>query len=259
MSCLGNIVLIGLLLSAGLAAQSQVSEADAPALMAKVAKNYQAWTPKLNSSGVSIALKEVDRSSPRVKYLLMGTGFPSGRKFSIVSQPANRLDPQTMMTGVTLDSSGVAICAGTPGTCNGNGPNDPIELVFSPVKSEPVRIALVSDDEQHLRAFVTVVPIPNRTTDKNCTLESVMLAPMSSLVALQGTGFKQNADVTFLSESEGEHHDGTQKADSAGNLFIALGPVVKGKEKGTTKVSVISAECSLSLNLRWGKDSYEYK
>jgi len=74
-----------------------------------------------------------------------------------------------------------------------------------------------------------------------------------------GGGFKPNTDVTFLSESEGEHHDGMQKADADGNLFIALGPSVKGKDKGTAKVSVVSAECSLSLTLRWGKDSYEYK
>jgi len=37
-----------------------------------------------------------------------------------------------------------------------------------------------------------------------------------------------------------------------------MGQGVKGKEQGTTKLTVSSSECSLSLTLRWGKDSYEY-
>lgn len=248
-----GLLLVGSILATCVAVQSQISQADAPAVMERQVKNYQAWTPKLNSPGVSIELRETERSSPRIKYLLYAKGFPPGHRYAVISQPANQLQPQTMITGVTLDASGLAICAGTPGTCSGNGPNDPISLVFTPVKSEPIRIALVSDDEQHIKALTRVIPIPNRTTDKNCALESVMLAPKAVLVALEGSGFKPNADVTFLSESEGEHHDGVQRADADGNLFIALGQGVKGKDGGTTKVSVVSADCSLSLNLRWGR------
>ena len=194
-----------------------------------------------------------------IYYRLTASGFPAGLKYTIVTWPANRLQPQTGMTGVTLDSSGQAICAGTPGTCKGDGPNSPIEMQFSPVKSEPIRIALVSDDDKHLRAVINFVLIPNRATDKSCSFEEVMLAPNSALVGLQGNGFEPNADVQFLSESEGEHHDGQIKADADGNFFFAMGPGVKGKDKGVAKVSVISRVCSLSLTVPWGKDSYQYQ
>ncbi len=151
------------------------------------------------------------------------------------------------MAGVTLNDSGMAICAGIPGTCKGSAPNSPIDMQFSPVKSEPIRIALVSDDEKHLRAVINFVPIPNRVTDKNCSLEETMLAPNSALIALQGAGYEPNADIQFLSESDGEHHDGQIKSDSDGNFYFAMGLGVKGKEKGVTKVNVVSHGCSLSL------------
>lgn len=164
----------------------QVTEADAPAMMEQLAKKNQAWSPKLNSAGASITQVEVARDSPRIWYELHATGFPKDLKYTIVQWPANRLQPQDGMKGVTLDSFGRAICAGTAGTCRGGSPNSPIRMQFSPVKTEPIRIALVSDDEQHLRAVASFVPISNRVMDKGCSLESVMLAPNSALVAHPG-------------------------------------------------------------------------
>jgi hypothetical protein len=241
------IVLVGWLVLATVAS-SQISEAEAPALMQDLAKKHQAWNAKLNSPGVSIKLREVGRASPKIFYKMEATGFPPGLKYTLVTWPANRLAPQQWITDLWLDASGRV-----------TRPSGQVRLQFSPVKSEPVRLALVSDDDKHLRAVVNFVPIPNRATDKSCSVETVMLAPNSSLVAIQGTGFKPNASVTFLSESEGEHHDSQIKADADGNLYFAMGEGVKGKEKGTTKINVVSPECSVSLSSRWGKDSYEYQ
>ncbi len=235
----------------------QVSKDNAPGVMKGIAAKHQVWGPKSNSPGVSIRLREVGRSSPRIWYEITALGFPPGGTYTIVQWPANKLTFQQMMTGVTLDASGVAICAGTPGTCKGSSPNAPIHFQVSPYKSEPVRLALVSDDEKHLRAAVNFVPIPNQVTDKNCTVESVMLAPNSALVAIQGSGFKPNSELTFLSESEGEHHDGSVTTDANGNLFLAMGLGIEGKDKGTTTLSIISPQCSLLLKVPWGKDSYE--
>jgi hypothetical protein len=241
-------------------ASAQVTEQNAPALMAELAKQHQAWNPKSNSPGVSIKVSEVRRSQAhQIFYQLTASGFPPNLKYTIVTWPANRLKPQAGMTGVTLDASGLAVCAGVPETCKGDGPNSPIHMQFSPVKSEPVRLSLVSDDEMHLRAFISLVPIPNRVTDKKCSLEEVMLAPLSSLVALEGSGYEPNSDIQFFSESEGEHHDGQLKSDTDGNIYFAAGLGVKGKEKGVTKVSVVSHGCSLSLSIPWGKDSYQYE
>ena len=215
---------------------------------------------KIEQPGVSIKLSEVGKGpSHQIYYELMASGFPVGLKYIIVTWPANRLKPEAGMTGVTLDPSGLAICAGIPGTCKGDGPNSPIHLQFSPVKSEPIRLSLVSDDEKRLRAFTSLVPIPNRLTDRRCSLEEVMLAPLSSLVALQGSGYEPNAEIQFSSESEGEHHDGQLKPDSDGNLYFAMGLGVKGKENGVAKVNIVSHGCSLSLSIPWGRDSYQYE
>jgi len=239
---------------------AQVTQENAEAMMADLAKRHQGWNSKLNSPGTSIKLTEMRKSDPHlIYYELTASGFPLGLKYTIVTWPANQLKAKDGMTGVTLDASGVAICAGTPGTCEGSTPNSPISLQFSPVKSEPIRLVLVSDDERHLRAFLNFAPIPNRAVEKDCSLEEVMLAPNASLIALQGAGYEPNADIQFKSESEGEHHDGQLKTDSEGKFFFALGQGVKGKEKGMTKVNVASQGCSLSLTIPWGKDSYQYE
>ncbi len=237
-----------------------MTEAKAPELMAELARQNQAWNPKLNSPGVSIKVNEVGRSQTHgIYYQLAASGFPSNLKYTIVTWPANRLKPEARMTGVTLDASGLAVCAGGPGSCKGDGPDGPIHMEFAPVKSEPIRLALVSTDEKHLRAYVSFVPLPNRASDKKCSLEAVMLSPFSALVALQGSGYEPNSDIQFFSESEGEHHDGKLKADADGNFYFALGQGVKGKERGITKVSASSNQCSPTLSIRWGKDSYEYE
>ena len=228
--------------------------------MAELAKQNQSWSAKSNSPGVAIKLSEVRRTAPHlIFYELSATGFPAGLKYTIVTWAANRLKPEAGLTGVTLSNTGLAICAGTADTCKGGTTNNPIQLRFSPVRSEPIRISLVSKDEKHIRAFFSLVPIPNRATDKNCSLEEVMLSPLSALVALQGSGFEPNADIQMLSESEGEHHDGQLKSDADGNFYFAMATGVQGKDKGLTKVSVISRGCALSLSFPWGNDSYQYE
>jgi hypothetical protein len=253
-------ILVSIFLALLQPASAQVTEQNAPAMMMELARQNQAWNPKSNSPGVSIKVTEVGRSEAhQIYYQLSASGFPPNLKYTIATWPANRLKPQAGMTGVTLDASGLAVCAGTPGTCKGDGLNSPIHMQFTPVKSEPIRLSLVSDDDKHLRAFISWVPIPNRATDKKCSFEEVMLAPLSSLVALQGSGYEPNADIQFKSESEGEHHDGQIKSDADGNFYFAVGLGVKGKEKGVAKVKMISTGCSVSLDIPWGKDSYQYE
>jgi hypothetical protein len=123
-------------------AKTQVTEQNAPAIMAELARQNQAWNQKSNSPGVSIQISEVQRSQDHhIYYQLSASGFPPNLKYTIATWPANQLKPQAGITGVTLDSSGIAVCAGTPGTCKGDGPNSPIHMQFSPVKSEPIRLS----------------------------------------------------------------------------------------------------------------------
>ena len=62
--------------------------------------------------------------------------------------------------GVTLNSSGLAICAGRPGTCGtADNPDDPIDVIVQPIPGEPVRLGLISADGT-TKVFAKIVPNP---------------------------------------------------------------------------------------------------
>jgi hypothetical protein len=102
---------------------------------------------------------------------------------------------------------------------------------------------------------VNFVPISNRVSDKRCSLESVLLAPNASL---EGTGFKSNATLTMISESEGERHDGRLNADADGNPYFAMGQGKGQGERCDQADRLVGGVCS-SLAIKWGKDSYDYQ
>ena len=105
----------------------------------------------MNSPGVTLSLNEINRrritDRTLVTYELYATGMPKDHIFTIfevkISGQFNKL-----LEGVTLDSDGQAICAGRKGTCSGDAPNNPVDLVFFAGKAEPKRLALVSEDGQ---------------------------------------------------------------------------------------------------------------
>ena len=123
------------------------------------------------------------------------------------------------LEGVTLNSDGLAICAGREGTCQGDKPNDPIDLTVFAGKSEPKRFALISDDDSHQKGFVAAVPFPNTTTDSACRLESIIGTPNGELTFVQGSGFQANEELIVDSESYGEKHHEVTKAAADVPIF----------------------------------------
>lgn len=215
----------------------------------------RAWGPNLNSPHASISLrKEKSDTGPVVKYRLYATGLPRQSKYSLVTWPVTQLGPSTGLEGVTLNESGLAICAGLAGTCgSADKPNDPIDLTFIPVKGEPFRVALISASDPKLKAFLKIVPIPNEAKDKGCSIQAVLLLPGAVEVAIEGSGFPPNAALTLETNSEGEQHSGTGKTDSNGNYFSVILPYVQGMQRGTAHVKLNAAECQPALSFQWGK------
>ena len=213
------------------------------------------WNGTLNSPGVKLSLKEVSRSRATdrtlVKYELYATGFPKNLRYTIAEIKISGKVVQSL-AGVTLDEGGRAICAGLTGTCHGNGPNDPIDLVLSAGKGEPKRLSLISNDPDHLKAIVSVVPFPNVVTDKLCALESVIGTPKGEVTYIHGSGFEPNEELAFNAESYGEKHSGVSKAEPDGSYFAVALPSVKGKASGTTTWSVKGKNCNPVLTLNWG-------
>jgi hypothetical protein len=219
--------------------------------LGKIQKNFG---KKMNSPGVELSLKETTRSHAAdrtlVRYRLYGTGLPSKTTFALVQVQIDGSVTQ-VMDGVSLDASGQAICAGREGTCQGNGLNDPIDLVVYAGKGEPKRFGLVSDDEAHVKGFVGVVPFPNATTDKGCRLESIIGTPDGELTFIQGDGFEPNAELTISQSYDEKHHDAA-KAEADGSYFAAILPYVSGKKSGNSVWEVKSKSCAPKLNFSWG-------
>jgi len=186
-----------------------------------------------------------------VTYSMYGSGLSSKATYALMQVQIDGTVTR-IMDGVTLNASGQAICAGRAGTCQGNGPNDPIDLVVYAGKAEPKRFGLVSDDEAHVRGFVGVVPFPNSTTDKGCRLESIIGTPNGESTFIQGDGFEPNAELTIDSQSYDEKHHNTAKAEADGSYFVAILPYVSGKKSGESVWEVKSKSCDPKLTFSWG-------
>lgn len=167
--------------------------------------------------------------------------------------PVTQPGPSESLKGVTLDDTGMAICAGTPGTCGTpDKPNDPIDLILTPIPGEPTRLGLVSADQKD-RVFLKIVPVPNEAVDKQCHIESVLLTPGAEAVAIEAKGFRPNADLTIETSSGGEHAQGKAKAGEDGTYFTVALPYRTGIRHGTTSIKLKSAACNPSLTFNWGK------
>ncbi len=130
----------------------------------KLANIQRIFVKAMNSPGVTLSSKEIDRTRAAdhtlINYVFYTTGLPKNSLYDLFEV---RMDGSIVkdLEGVSLDAEGKAICEGRAGTCKGNGPGDIVGLSFSVSKSEPKRIALVSQDGQ-FKAAVSLIPFPKR-------------------------------------------------------------------------------------------------
>jgi hypothetical protein len=215
------------------------------AMVVKLANLQKNFGKKMNSPGVDLTLKEIDRSrtSDRtlVKYFLFATGLPTDLTYTLYRVQINGKITK-LFEGVTLDSDGMARCAPRKA---------PVELVFYAGKAEPERLSLVSNDT-HFKAFISVIPFPNSVTDRACKLESVIGMTKGEVTYIQGIGFEPNEELTVDGESYGEKNHAATKAEADGSYFGVALPHVLGKSSGTTRWSVKGKNCNPVLNFSWG-------
>ena len=205
-------------------AHGQSAEQDAAETLAKL---HEAWGPKASTPGASLVIKESVRAGQVISLRLYANGVPKDKVYSLVAWPVTQKGPSEQLGGVMLDASGLAICAGAPGTCgSANKPDDPIDIKVQPVPGEPVRLGLVSADGT--KVFAKVVPNPLRAEDRGCSVDATLLTPGAELVLIEGAGFPPNSDLTMESVSEGERHGGPGKVDTEGRYVSAILPSVKG-------------------------------
>jgi hypothetical protein len=214
-------------------------------------KIHRAWGPVTSTPNMSLTLAESSRSTEGIRMTLHTTGLPAGKTYSLVSWTITEKNPVTLMDGVTVDASGLAICAGTPGTCKGDKADDPIDLVLRPIAGEPVRLALISSD-QSIKVLANTVPIPLRGADQGCTLDAVLLSPGAEVVWIEAAGFIPKGTITVRSSSEGELRGDDKKANADGSFRTAILPYVEGLSHGVVTVTLKSGKCSPSVKIPWG-------
>jgi hypothetical protein len=217
-----------------------------------------AWGPKANSTGAVLTLVEGSRSTAEghgvVRYRMVTSGLPKEKVYSLLMWQLGG-QPQSVMSGITIDASGTAVCAGKPGTCRGDKADDPIDLAMQAGLGEVKRVALMSEDKS-IHAFASVVPFPNRTTDGACTVEATLVTPKAEAVMLSATGFKPETTLDIEMNSEGEIQHPAGKTDASGAHEWVVLPFKKGLTKGRARVSVHSGACNPSLSFAWGEGSY---
>jgi hypothetical protein len=220
---------------------------------ANLVKMHQAWGSAASSPNATLSIREQERSGKIITFRLYTDGLRKDTVYSLVAWPVTQRGPSEALKGVTLDDSGLAVCAGRPGTCGSpDKPNDPIDLKLSPTQGEPVRLGLVSTD-QSIKVFARMVPLPFRGEDRGCSVEATLLTPGSELVVIDGAGFPPNSEVVMDSNSEGERHGGKASVSSEGRYTSAILPYKQGVTRGTTTVSLKSDKCSPSVAFPWGR------
>ncbi len=218
-----------------------------------IVKTNNGWGEKLNASGAVLTVLETGRANGRISYRLHAEGLPKDHIYSLIQWPVTQRQPIVALQGVTINSSGIAVCAGRAGTCgDASKPDDPIDLQTAPVLGEPLRFALAAQDDKNLRAAIKLVPIPNFGVDQGCRVDAVLLTPHAELISIEASGFPTNTEVALTQDAEGEVHNAWQKIDGTGKLSWAVMPAKAGLKHGSVKIQVKAPGCSPQVSVAWG-------
>ena len=256
---IGAIFLLAFFLLAIPALISARQSADPFKDPAAVARTTGDWiNGKLSSAGVSVEVKEMERSTDggklKVQYQVFVKGAPKDQTYVFSAWPINAPEPVEQMQGLSLMPDGLVVCAGRlPGQCGEKSqPDDPVNFTFAPGQGEVFRLGLISADRKW-KAFFAIVPDPIIKSDKSCSVEVIRLTPKFELTLVRGKGFQPSEDLTFSTKSYDETHVNKVKADANGEYQTALLPVVKKHADGTTALQMKGAACTPEISFAWAK------
>ena len=105
---------------------------------------------------------------------------------------------------------------GRPGFCQGDRPEDPINIKTTAALGEPKRIAVVSVDGT-VAAFAEAVPFPIEASDENCKLSVVRIDTLAETVVARATGFVADESLTVTTQSNDEGATTKNAAGPQGN------------------------------------------
>lgn len=209
-----------------------------------------------SSAGVELGTHEGPRertsSETILIYNLLGRGFPTDKTYDLWFWTLGK-KPLKAMAGVSFDKRGVLVCSGKPGSCKGEGADDPINIKATAALGEPKRFAVISTDGK-VAGFAEAVPFPIEAKDKSCKLSVVRQSPLAEVVAVRATGFAPAEMLTVKTNpaSELPAHGPTAADGSWQAMINAKQP---GATSGTASIQVSGKSCSVNLNFNWGEGS----
>jgi hypothetical protein len=210
-----------------------------------------------NTAGVELGThegpREHDASGTVLTYNLMGKGFSADKTYDLWFWIPGK-KPSKAIAGVSFDKRGVLVCSGKPGSCQGSGLDDPINIKTSAVLGEPKRFGVVSTDGR-VAGFADAVPFPIEASDKNCKLSVVLQSALADVVAVRASGFTPYEMLTVKMNSgpEGSTHSPTASPD--GDWQAVIGTKVAGQNAGVANIRVSGHGCSVSVSFPWGEGS----
>ena len=120
---------------------------------------------------------------------------------------------------------------------------------------EPIRFILRSKDNT-LLAPGTLIPFPVISTDHSCKLEARRSVPEDQAILISMDGFAPGSTLEIVSDSVGEKKTSQRSVNENGHAEFVELPFVTGKDHGTVHESITTKDCSVSIEIPWGKGSY---
>jgi hypothetical protein len=132
---------------------------------------------------------------------------------------------------------------------------DEDDFSIQAARGEPVRYLLFTLD-MDFSVPGTVVPYPVEAKHGNCRLEARLTKPDGIAVLVYADGLPADSNVPYQSISGNESHPGSFHTNGSGHAAAIVLPTAAGKDAGVLKVSIAAKECSVSVEIPWGKGSY---
>jgi hypothetical protein len=210
-----------------------------------------------NTAGVELNAHEGQREHTAegtvLVYNLIGKGFPANKDYDLWFWIPGK-KPQKGIAGVSFDKRGVIVCSGKPGSCKGEGPEDPINIKTKAVLGEPKRFGVVSRDGK-VAAFAQAVPFPIEATDKKCKLTVIRQSPLAELVAVRATGFTPYEMLTVSGHLGTQDSVHSPSASADGSWQAIIGSKPPGQLSGVASIKVAGKSCSVGVSFDWGEGS----
>lgn len=211
----------------------------------------RAWGPEMTTPGMMLTLVEKERTESGVTYNLKAVGAPIGKPFALLSWTLGDPAPKKLMFGVAIGADGMVMCGNLEGPCAESQPGDLVSLHFETEPGEPVRVALMAQDNS-AKLLAEEMPLPLVAKQGSCTLRAVLLARDAEVVLVEGSGFPTIEPVTITSVSNGEIRTDSKRTDADGYFLMANLPKIAGVSSGELKMTAWSTGCAPTLTVPWG-------